>query len=63
MLVVPLEADIPLFDAKRRLWVIHDRVEPAASPAMSAMPSKAEVNSEHDRLGDKPLRRDGMAAT
>jgi hypothetical protein len=26
--------------------VIHDRVEPIASPAMSAMPSNAEVNSE-----------------
>jgi len=28
------------------LRVIRDRVEPAASPAMSAMPPKAEVNSE-----------------
>ena len=28
-------------------WVIHDRVESVASPAMSAMPPKAEVNSEH----------------
>ena len=27
--------------------VIRDRVEPVASPAKSAMPSKAEVNSEH----------------
>ena len=27
-------------------WVIRDRVEPAASPAMSAMTPKAEVNSE-----------------
>jgi hypothetical protein len=27
--------------------VIRDRVEPAASPAMSAMPQKAEVNSEN----------------
>jgi len=25
------------------LWVIRDRVEPAASPAMSAMPPRAEV--------------------
>ena len=27
--------------------VIHGRVEPAASPAMSAVPPKAEVNSGH----------------
>jgi hypothetical protein len=27
--------------------VIRDRVEPAVSPAMSAMPLKAEVNSEY----------------
>src|SRR6476619_4924918 len=26
-------------------WVIRDRIEPASSPAMSAMPQKAEVNS------------------
>ena len=30
-----------------RYGVIRDRVEPAASPAMSDMPPKAEVNSEH----------------
>src|SRR6267142_782468 len=29
------------------IWVIRDRVEPVASLAMSAMPPKAEVNSEH----------------
>ena len=29
------------------LGVIRDRVEPVASLAMSAMPPKAEVNSEH----------------
>jgi hypothetical protein len=33
--------------AKLPLWVIRDRVKPAASPAMSAMPPKAEVDSEH----------------
>jgi hypothetical protein len=27
--------------------VIRDRVDPVASPAMSAMPPKAEVDSEH----------------
>jgi hypothetical protein len=27
-------------------WVIRDRIEPAASPAMSVVPPKAEVNSE-----------------
>ena len=32
-----------------RLEFIYDRVEPVASPAMSAMPPKAEVNSEHSR--------------
>ena len=32
---------------KCRRWVIRDGIEPAASPAMSAMPPKAEVNSEH----------------
>ena len=31
-----------------RQWVIRDRIEPAASPAMSAMPPpKAEINSGH----------------
>jgi hypothetical protein len=30
-----------------RNGVIRDRVEPVESPAMSAMPPKAEVNSEH----------------
>ena len=29
------------------LRVIHDRVEPVPSPAMSATPLKAEVHSEH----------------
>ncbi|MCK1312567.1 MULTISPECIES: hypothetical protein [unclassified Bradyrhizobium] len=28
-------------------WVIRDFVEPVASPAMSAMPPKAKVTSEH----------------
>src|SRR5229473_702040 len=42
-------------------WVICDRVEPAASPAMSAMPPKAEVNSEHSRKRHRPLRVDGAA--
>jgi hypothetical protein len=28
---------------RRQFWVIRDRVEPASSPAMSAMPPKAEV--------------------
>jgi hypothetical protein len=28
-------------------WVIRDRAESAASPAMSDMPPKAEANSEH----------------
>jgi hypothetical protein len=27
--------------------VIRDRIEPTASPAKSAMPPKAEANSEH----------------
>jgi hypothetical protein len=31
----------------RPLGVIRDRVEPAASPVVSAMPPKAEVVSEH----------------
>jgi len=26
-----------------RLWVIRDRIDPVANPAMSAMPPKAEV--------------------
>jgi hypothetical protein len=30
-----------------QLWVIRDRVERAASPAMSAMPLDTEVNSKH----------------
>jgi hypothetical protein len=30
-----------------RFGVIRDRLEPATSPAMSAMPPKAEVYSEH----------------
>jgi hypothetical protein len=30
----------------RPLWVIRDRVGPAASPAMSVIVPKAEVNSE-----------------
>jgi hypothetical protein len=34
---------------------------PATSPAMSAMPPKAEVYSEHWRLRDGPLRVDGTA--
>jgi hypothetical protein len=29
------------------IWVIRDCIEPAASPAMSVMPLKAEVDSEH----------------
>jgi hypothetical protein len=32
------------------LWVIRDGGGPPVSPAMSAMPPKAEVNSEHERL-------------
>jgi hypothetical protein len=28
-------------------WVIRDRAEPVTSPAMSAIPPKAEVNPEH----------------
>ena len=39
--------------------IIRDRVEPAASPAMSAMPPKAEVNSED--LAAPPLRVDVVA--
>ena len=53
-----------LFWAARSLrpkGVIRDRVEPAASPAMSAMAPKAEVNSEHWRLRDGLLRVDGTA--
>jgi hypothetical protein len=42
-------------------WVIRDRVEPVASPAVSAMPPKAEVNSEHERASDGALRVGGAA--
>ena len=35
--------------------------DPAASPAMSAMPPKAEVNSEHSRLCSELSRFDGIA--
>src|SRR5258705_3790952 len=38
--------------------VIRYRVEPTASSAMSDMPPKAEVNSEHWRHSDWPLRVD-----
>ena len=37
------------------IWVIRDRLEPAASPAISAVPPKAEVNSELHRLPDDIL--------
>jgi len=33
--------------AQRLRWVIRDRAEPVTSPAMSAIPPKAEVNPEH----------------
>jgi hypothetical protein len=39
----------PKLAARLPQRVIRDRVEPAASPAMSAMPPKAEVNSEDYR--------------
>ena len=32
---------------KSSRWVIRDRVEPRASPAMSVIAPKAEVDSEH----------------
>jgi hypothetical protein len=41
------DAQQPTTIAACRLWVIRDRVEPAARPAMSAMPPKAEINSGH----------------
>src|SRR5882757_8525671 len=44
-----------------RFGVIRDRAEPTASPAMSAMGPKAEVNSEHERLRDGLLRVEGTA--
>ena len=44
-----------------RAQVIRDRVEPAASPAMSAMPPKAEANSGHQRRSDGLLRLDRAA--
>jgi hypothetical protein len=37
------------------------RIEPAAIPATSAVPPKAEVNSEHYLLRHGPLRFDGIA--
>ncbi len=43
------------------MWVIRDRVEPAASPAMSVIPPKAEVNSEHWRPRYGPCRVDDTA--
>jgi len=36
--------------------VIRDRAKPATSPAMSAMPSKAEIYSDHQQLRDRPVR-------
>jgi hypothetical protein len=42
-------------EAEQRRW------EAAASPAMSAMPPKAEVSSEHWRLRDGLLWVDGAA--
>src|ERR1700682_2462506 len=43
-------ACVQFLENKKRFhtaWVIRDRVEPAGSPAMSVMPPKAEVISEH----------------
>lgn len=39
-----------------RNGVIHDRVEPAASPAMPTMPQQAEVSSKHYPHRDGPLQ-------
>ena len=41
-----------------RLRVIRDRLEPAAGPAVSAMPPKAEVKSGHWRHRPGPSRVD-----
>jgi hypothetical protein len=43
--VDPSSIDMRHRTRRGRLWVTRDRVEPAASPAMSAKPPKAEVNS------------------
>ena len=44
--------------ALRPSWVIRDRLEPAAGPAVSAMPPKAEVKSGHWRHRPGPSRVD-----
>ena len=47
--------------AESLVWVIRYRGDPAASPAMSAVTPKAEVNSERWRQSDGPLR--GISAS
>jgi len=43
MLVVPLEADIPSFDAKRRLWV--NSAVLSVSPPLPVFPDKGTFGS------------------
>ena len=43
--------------------LIRDRVESVASPVISAMPSKAEINSEHLRQCHRPRQVDGLPET
>src|SRR5438105_3199483 len=47
--------------ASRNVREVRYAGDPAASPAMSAMPPKAEVNSEHSRLCSELSRFDGIA--
>jgi hypothetical protein len=42
-------SDARLLGGRLPVWVIRDRVEPAASPAMSATPPKAEVTRHSGR--------------
>ena len=52
----PKAASCPDFtDKSMSQLVIRDRVEPVASPAISAMPSKAEVDRDHWRHLDAPM--------
>jgi hypothetical protein len=56
-----LRGNIPQRHLDVRFGGIHDWAEPVVNPAMSAVPPKAEVNSEHWWLWDDLLRLDGAA--